>query len=119
MAYDLTLTSPTYSASGKFGSCLNGGFGRVSGVLPAGSVWTFETWAKTSSTTAANRLILGIAGTLYAGLGPDHKPLLAAGAGNAPVGTQPTLNDDQWHHYRIVGTNTGVLMFVDGTLVLY
>lgn len=125
MAYDITLTSPTYNASGKFGQSLNGGKGVVtnggSALIPQNGTFTVEAWIKQATNPGAVKVAIG-SNCFY--LGCDASGNLrgdygSGGTGNGEVtlSTSSTVCDGAWHHIQLVLDASGGKLFRDGVLV--
>lgn len=123
MAYDLTLTSPTFNASGWSGQSLNGGYG----YLPVAQLWaeltavvTIEARVKMTGSGAIG-VAVGSGGTLWFGCdasGYAHARIGDSSVGNRTLSTTIPVNDGNWHHLElsIDDTNNLSYFFVDGVL---
>lgn len=116
MPLNLTMSSATYNASGKFGQSLNGGSGNASGVLPNPPL-TVEAWVKAGAQTGT-RVATGRVNSLW--LGTDSNIAVAKyGAGGTEVSLSSGVNisDSNWHHIALVLTTTGGTFYLDGVNV--
>lgn len=113
MAYDLTLSGPTYNASGKFGQSLSGGYGLVAGVFPTSGPFTFDGWFKTTNASGSNRIIIGLPDQFYMGIDANNKLF----ASSVAAVSAAAVNDGVWHHYRAASDGTNVYLFLDGALI--
>jgi hypothetical protein len=115
MTYDLTLTSPTYNASGKYGSSLNGGTGVTADALLGLATFTLEGWLKCGAAGGAIRVAFGTGGAGW--IGHDSSGNIRAAYGNATPQTFNgafTVTDNVWHHVALVVTPSGGTLFLDG-----
>lgn len=117
MPYDLTLSSPTYNASGKYGSSLNGGTGQVADVYVGLTALTLEAWVKTTA-SGSIQVICGTGSNPWIGMTADGKARATWGMSDINIITTTTINDGVWHHiaFCIATTTTGATLYVDGVL---
>lgn len=121
MAYDLTLSSPTYNATGKYGQSLNGGTGLLSQTdlwAAVSSTLTVSCWMKTTDASGTVRVILGSNGSFWLGMWSDGKAHARVAQPDTTLSTTVTINDGAWHHLElnIDDTTNTVRFFVDGVL---
>jgi lysophospholipase L1-like esterase len=117
MAYDLTLTSPTYNASGKFGSSLNGGYGTLPNILPTNGTFTVEAWVKRSA-TGTIQVACGASDTFWIGASATNVAVARYGNAFNEVALTSSINisDGLWHHLELDLSLAGGKLFVDGAL---
>jgi len=117
MAFDLTLTSATFNASGKFGQSLNGGRGIASSVL-SGTQLTIEGWVK-GSANGTTAVAFGQGDVLWVGM--DASGQAVGHYGKSPdvtVASTAMIGDNAWHYLSFnVDSAAGSKLFVDGVLV--
>jgi lysophospholipase L1-like esterase len=123
MAYNITLTSPSYNASGKFGQSLNGGTGTAPiAALPTNGTFTIELWLKQSSNPGATKVALG-SNAFFIGCDSAGNVLAHYGSGGSGSGevtlstTGKTIVDGAWHHVELDLSSAGGKLFLDGVLV--
>lgn len=114
MANDLTLTSPVFNTSGKFGQSLSGGRGNASNLtIPTGYPITIEGWGKTTFSTL--QVLAGQGG--YAWIGCNASGKAVAYYGNTTERTllsNVTISDGVNHHLELILTASGARLYVDG-----
>lgn len=115
---DLTLTSPTYNATGQYGASLSGGSGQVANPIPTGGTWTLEGWVKDSARGAVN-VAFGAVDTFWIGCDASNNATARYGSGGTEVALNSSTNimDGNWHHLALVLAADGGQLFVDGVSV--
>jgi hypothetical protein len=128
--WDGTLIGATWNPSGKIsGSAEFSGSSAyielpANCFLSADAPITLTTWFKSNSSGT----IAGQQSTTYPSVPGSHVPCLYIGtdgklrgqwgAGSAvPITTPNVMNDGNWHHVALVGTNSNQQMYVDGNLI--
>jgi hypothetical protein len=117
MSHPLTLTSPTYNSSGKFGSSLNGGYGEASGVITQSTV-TVTGWCK-GATTGSNEVLFGMPNCFYVIRGTTTLGGQYGTAGVTLAAGGPNVTDGAWHFVEFNAGPAGGYLFVDGTQVAH
>jgi hypothetical protein len=124
MAFDLTVASGAYNASGKFGSSLNGGNAYTTTCPFSAYPFTLQAWVKASATgnieVAAGRASCG-----WFGKAANNTALAHYGSGNAgttdgsdiTLASSVNIADGAWHFLELDVTANGGAFFVDGVLV--
>lgn len=125
MSYDLTLTSPVFNASGKYGSslttALNTGYGMANDVNLGLTSFTIEAWVKTTLSTGSGIRLAAGSGASGAWIGFEGGKARGV-VGNVTILSTALINDGQWHHLAICvtpasgGTGSGTF-WLDGVLV--
>jgi hypothetical protein len=115
---DLTLTSPTYNATGQYGASLNGGSGQVANPIPNTGTWTLEGWVKDSARGAVN-VAFGAVDTFWVGCDASNNATARYGSSGTEVALNSSTNimDGNWHHLALVLAADGGQLFVDGVSV--
>ena len=115
---DLTLTSPTYNATGQYGASLNGGSGQVANPIPTNGTWTLEGWVKDSARGAVN-VAFGAVDTFWLGCDASNNATARYGSSGTEVALNSSTNimDGSWHHLALVLGTDGGELFVDGVSV--
>ena len=121
MSFPLTLTSPTYNSSGKFGSSLSGGSGLATNPFPSSGSLTIEAWGKTSATGV--QVLVGASygawiGTTSGGQAQAHFGGDSGGTTDVAITTSNVVNDGVWHHFsfNIDPSGGASTLYVDGVL---
>ena len=119
MANPLTLTRPTYNATGKFGASLSGGYGQTSAaILPVGGTFTVDLWVKWSA-TGSLKIAAAQANAFWMGVDASGNAVANYGSGGTAVALNSTaaIGNGAWHHLELVSdAAAGLKMFVDGVL---
>jgi lysophospholipase L1-like esterase len=120
MAFDLTLTSATYNASGKFGQSLNGGYGHAGRPLPTNGTFSAGIQFK-SSTLSGMKLVMGAVSAFYIGSNASGNLVCKYGSGASEVDLTVTsitnATNGAWHEVEFCLDETGAKLFYDGALV--
>lgn len=118
MPFNLSLTNPSFNASGKFGQSLNGGYGFSGNPIPTSGPFTIEVWLKSTDATDY-RVACGSNQGAWIGQKNNGQVWAFYGMQDATIDTTVSVNDGAWHHVSLnvdPSGSTPSRLFVDGVL---
>lgn len=128
MAFNLTPTSITYNAAGKFGQSLvstaasRARFTTGGSLIPLNKTFTFEAFLKLGAASTTTQIFAGCPGAFWAGVDASSNLQMkygfnGTGTSEVGIGTTATLTVGVWHHVQIsMDAVAGVKIWLNGTL---